>query len=663
MGDFAKQVRYNKIPGPNRPSFKRADWEAVSYRSDTDTEDKRIAMAGLYFDNLLTFIRSEKNLSNLTLTPSATVRILVGLSTIIHWRTLEQAKIPAPKPGERPDLIIPLLLQKTMAGATGQLFPPDELITGLGDGLKYILRELQSMPISEGLRTEYEAKYEDLKSIRRELDMAVLYNCVVEFWLDCVGNSYGLINHRDGLALVPFDPDQEIARIVSDYRRQNYLLQDEILANEDWHFHWPNAVKRKWCEIPLVSQIIYAIDRIERIELGQDDKVLDSASSAVAAKLMLRTGYYKNFLNVPLKKLHNFTLNEIINGWQLLQSLSRVIFDSLSPPESTDLKGILRSAPTIARKVLCSTFSKALNIKKARAQQLIDVFVFGHGSSQEVWTQPLVYCEGHYCLVIPCILSVKLQRIVEGWMRQGGLELERRGPEFEHFCREELQSSLARSPIERAVTIIKDRVQFSPPKESEEEIDLVIIVGNAVLLVELKCILWPTDALQMANYRDTIEDAVKQIKRKRDVVLRNYKYFSKRVEQLGYASPESPKIIACVLTNSEFLAGFSIEFMPIVDLVLLRHFFENEHINAQTRGGGRTIEQHSIQFYKDKTEAVEILERYLRDPPQLWETKQIVIRRDIVTPIESPIWGKLIHQTFQVEMDVQKMFSRYGITP
>jgi hypothetical protein len=186
----------------------------------------------------------------------------------------------------------------------------------------------------------------------------------VELWLDCVGNGYGLGSHPHGLALVPFYPEQEIARVVSDYRRINYLLQDEMLVNECWHFHCSNAVKRQWCEIPLVSRISYAIDRIDRIELGQSDKVLDSAGAAAAAKLILRTGYYKNFLNEPLPKLHNFTLNEIINGWQLLQSLSRVVFDWLNPLEFSDVKRVLLFAPIIVREALCSAFSEALNIKK-----------------------------------------------------------------------------------------------------------------------------------------------------------------------------------------------------------------------------------------------------------------------------------------------------------
>ena len=59
-----------------------------------------------------------------------------------------------------------------------------------------------------------------------------------------------------------------------------------------------------------------------------------------------------------------------------------------------------------------------------------------------------VRCEDDYWLVIPCIHAVHLERIVEGWMRQGGLELERRGPEFERFCWE-IYKSLSHAPLSK----------------------------------------------------------------------------------------------------------------------------------------------------------------------------------------------------------------------
>ena len=271
-------------------------------------------------------------------------------------------------------------------------------------------------------------------------------------------------------------------------------------------------------------------------------------------------------------------------------------------------------------------------------------------------------CEDDYCLVIPCIHSVHLERIVEGWMRQGGLELERRGPEFERFCREFLRISVARSPIKEAITIVKQPVQFSPPGEQGEEIDLVIVIADTVLLVEAKCILWPDDSLQFARYRDTIEGAVKQIKRKHDAVVRHYTDFSNRLAQLGYALPASPTITCCVLTNSAVFAGFPVEGVPIVDLEILDAFFENDYIKVEVQQQGKVVERHTLRFYKDKTEAGHVFEAYLLDPPPLRDMKQSVIRREVVFPVEYRDFGKFIHTTFRVEMDGQKMMTRYRNT-
>ena len=160
-------------------------------------------------------------------------------------------------------------------------------------------------------------------------------------------------------------------------------------------------------------------------------------------------------------------------------------------------------------------------------------------------------------------------------------------------------------------------VQFSPPGEQGEEIDLVIVMADTVLLVEAKCILWPAESLQFARYRDTIERAVKQIKRKRDAVIRHYTDFSNRLAQMGYALPASPKIACCVLTNSAVFAGFPVEGVPIVDLTILDAFFEKDYVTVEVQRQGKVVERRAIQLYKDKTEAGHVFEAYLLDPPHL----------------------------------------------
>src|SRR5262245_11664602 len=438
MGEFATRVTNGTIDGPHRPRFNREAWEALARREDTDVDDKRLARAGIVFDDLLTCLRSEMRLSHLPLQPSAIMRLAVGLATWNYCRIAAQVqeKFPTPKPGETP-ILIESSLEGLQISVAGQLFAPDELITGSGDELKYLLDALRSLPTNQTLRTEYDASRKDIDVISREFNIALKYSRAVEYWLDCVGLGYGLTHHQDGIAHVPYDPDQEIALQVSSYRRAHIHLQDQGDIFNLWMYQLPDAAKRKLCEIPLVSQVCLVFDRIESIELSQNSRLSDSAMLAVADKIILQSGYYQNLLNEPLPKLHNFTLNEMINGWRLLQSLASVVFDEMSArifhnaqelPRFASVEELPRFAPKIASRVLCATVSKALRMEKHRAQQLVEVLVYRGTSSQEVWTQPLVRCEDDYWLVIPCIHAVYLERIVEGWMQQGGLELERRGP-------------------------------------------------------------------------------------------------------------------------------------------------------------------------------------------------------------------------------------------
>jgi hypothetical protein len=670
MGEFARQVKNEKIPGPYRRTFKREDWEAIARREDTDLDDKRIASAGLFFSDLLTFLRSDMPLFNSSLNPSAIARSFVGLAT---WRyclisAQGQRKFPIPKHGEHPVLIWSSLEALQISTATGQLFDPDELITGLGDALKYILDEWQSNREHQGLRTEYDATPEDINDISFAFNQEISYSCAVEYWLDCVGHNYGLTHHRDGVAHVPFNRDQEIARIVSIYRRLHLNLQDKDYIYQQWFHQLSTSEKKRFCEIPLISQICLANDRIQSIELSQNGKVLNMAAFAVAEKIILHRSYYQNLLDEPLPRLHDFTLNEMIDGWRLLQSLAAAVFDEISSfvsdntkelPRFASAKEMPRFAPKIASRVLSAVFSKALHMEKHRAQQLVELFVFRDVFSQEVWTQPLIRCEEDYWLVIPCIHSVHLERIVERWIRQGGLELERRGTEFERFCRESLHIPVAKSPIKDAITIVQQGVTFSPPGGNGEQIDLVIVIADTVLLIEAKCYLWPDDSLEFTRYRAKIDGAVKQIKRKHDAVVRHYTAFSNRLAQLGYALPASPKIVCCVLTNSAVFAGFPIEGVPIADLDILGQFFDNELIKIEERRGGKVFERHAIQFYKDKTEAGHVLEKYLLDPPQLRDMKESVKGREVVFPVEHEDYGKFIHTTFRVEIDAEKMMARY----
>lgn len=659
MGKFSKDVRHNLLDGPNKKGFKKELWTNANRKYDIDNDDLNLIEAGLFFDDLLVALRERKELEKIPLAPIAIVKLLLSILTL-HFFKISKS---APNWGEvDKDFAVSKILEQEIKLKTGQTFSPDELITGMGDGLKHMLRQLLSLE-NDYLGNELTASDEHIRQINYEFNLAIVYQCAVEYWLDCVGNGYALKKRDEGIEISPQDEKLETSRIVSVYRRLNIEILNGVSFNSHWRCQIKLKTKRELCKIHLISKV-YGRNGIEKIELGLTNKVLDSASASIGAKMFIEHGYYGKLIKTPLPNFGNFNLDQIIDGWRLLQSLATTSFDDIKATDCLDdsktinTNSLLKFSIRVKKTILVATFAKALNIKTLRAEELIGVFIFSGSPSNEIWSQPLISIDNYYYPIIPALISVHLLRIVETWMRQGGLDLDVRGKEFEKYCINELSQSIIKSSIKDSVYIHKTSFNFYPLNQREEEIDILIAIGDTVLLVEAKCILWPDDSLQFANYRDTIEAAAAQISRKKDSVLNNFEYFSKCLQKLGH-KVKPKNIISCVLTNSAVYSGFPIDGVPIVDISILGTFFRNELIKSEERNRDQSLSRYVISFYKDSKEASEVVESFLLDPPQLSDTKRFVYQREVEFPFKHIKYGSLIHKTFKVEINAEDMVERH----
>lgn len=658
MGEFANLVRHGKIAGPSRPGFRRTDWVERMGSTTLDAADQRILHAGIALDDFLSSIRKRIRLDDIDLQPDAVIRLIVGFITYNLSLIQENFGILVEEVAVSRQLKSTAILKNAIETAGGQKFTADEVLTGCGDGIKHMLRQLVNARPEDRSRGEKHVTVGDVVAIVAEINNATLYHSAVEIWNDCLGNEYGVEFQDGNLEVCPSRPDLEIARVVSTYRRENMALRDFMNFGELWNFKWNRSEKKEKCEIPLVVKI-YGIQRIDRIDLGVNDKALNAAVLGVASMLWLRHGYYQSFLDEKLPKLANLSINQIVAGWRILQSLAAAILNSVKIEAADNPNEILRCSPRISNRLLCGTLAKALAVDQVHAQKLVDVFVFTGDNSQDLWLQPLLRLGEDYVLVIPCIHSAKLERIVEGWMRQGGLDLDRRGLQFEKYCRNELNFHARRSAISAEIQIVSHEVKFIDCDGNPEKIDIVVIVGGAVLLVEAKCILWPDDALRLSNYRETIEGAAAQIKRQREAVLSSYPEFVRRLRELGYEAPSDGSVSCCIITNSAVYAGFPIDGVPVVDLPMLARYFENKYIKIERRNNGRRVSENAIRFYGDANQAGQNLQSYLAAPPQLDDMKEYVKARAVFFPIDSEPSGRLIYRTYSVDVDIDAMARKY----
>jgi hypothetical protein len=163
MGQFAKDVRRGKISGPNQRGFSRTYWQAQHDEDSLDEEDKRLLFAGLFFDDLLSFLRKEKGISEIALTPDAITRLVIAIATLNLFRIHEESDLKRLKGDAPATMVMSQVMERTVKLQNGQQFTPDELMTGAGDGLKHMLRELLVANATPSQLTEYQA---DASSVR-----------------------------------------------------------------------------------------------------------------------------------------------------------------------------------------------------------------------------------------------------------------------------------------------------------------------------------------------------------------------------------------------------------------------------------------------------------------------------------------------------------------
>ncbi|WP_147330403.1 MULTISPECIES: hypothetical protein [unclassified Duganella] len=658
MGEFANKVRRNKIAGPNQKNYDQALWK-TALTTASDEEDKRVITAGLFFDSLLSFIRSEKNFAELISKPEVVIRAVVAIS-VLNFKSVMQATEIERKPGEKAVLQVSSILEKKLTLGNGQKFHPDEILSGLGDGMKHILRELLSRTGDPSVPDGEELSVEQVNLIAAELNNATNYQCAVEYWHDCLSNKFGVEATEGGVAVTPKDVELEKARSISIYRRNKISMNDGLLFQRHWKT-WPLALKKELMRIPLVEKV-YGNEEISKIDVGFKNSTIENGAISVGAVEMIKAGCYGKLLREELPNFSNITLDIVIDGWRLLQSLALLMAKNLKPIRENNVGDFLRYAPTISKNVLTSMFAKSLNISQEKASHVLDVFVFGKGNSYDTWSQPLIPVGENFCLALPCIHSISLLRVVEGWMRRGGLDLDRRGKEFEAYCIDELDGHIKKSPIKNDVQLVKKSVNFHFKDNRSEEVDIVLVIADTLLVIEAKCILWPDDSLQFANYRDTVEKATVQISRKARAIGDNLGEALQQLGKMGCNVPLNPKIVPCVLTNSAVYSGFKFNGVAVVDLPILNAFFSNSHTKYGKLLGNKVVSTNKISFFEDAKNAGEVIESYLGAPPQLTDLKIDTIERRIEFPIRNESFGAIFHDIFSVEVDVDRMEKLYGNT-
>lgn len=663
MGEFSKMVLTGQIDGPVSRSFKLSSWKDAFNKcsSVTDNDDLRIFEAGLFLNKVLEFIRATSIVDKINLCQLEKLRLFVGLSILNMKHIGAASRINHPKAGPDGSVTPSDFLQmKVAVPSTGQEFSPDELISSLGDGMKYIVRRCLEGVVCNDC-SHQAASNNNLDEFAFETNVAIMYHVASELWGYFLGSDYEVVETDSEILLRSTNKTMEEARIASIYRRQKNELDIAFHTNQYiGGLRARGILMRAAPTVPVVDNVEFEKGEVKSITLQAETLDEEELAKSFSFNTTLANAFYEGISSQPLPNFSGLTLKEIISSWSLLQTVSDRAVKNIKELEIYNADDIRELTPIISKEILEDMFCSALNVEREKAKSIVDVFVFKGQRNQELWAQPLIPYGGSFLLSVSTIYSVSLTRIFEIWLRQGGYDLEKRGGNFERAFRERIGAIIDESYLKDSVYIIPNSIKIKVSKKQKEEIDALVVIGDSILLLELKCILWPEDSMQFLNYRRTIEGGVRQAIRKREFLVKNHSHLVDVLRKQRIPIPQNPKIIPCIVTNYAAYAGSPIDGVPVADINILKGFIENKFTLAQSVFRGNLELEKTKRFYSSLKEASDIIESYLMSPPQLKRMKQGLKPRRLTLPIE--LDKKTIHKdTWDVEINSAEVLREYGV--
>jgi hypothetical protein len=604
--------KYKKSPIklPYEENFSIAHW-ASTFRAcnDGSIQDRRLYEAGRWFYKRFEILKRKTSALYSKELPKNVTRLQVGL---INW-DCKQAELSFNNYMES---------NKDRGISIADMSDSSAYIEGLINASRYsIAKALREQCNSASCPANTVNIFDDWLDINKEI--SILYNGISSLFQECLWNDWYIISTTEE------NNDIDIIQPSNLNTIENYhinLLRWKSISEAgliyEWVCHTPIQKKERILR-SIPSRIygdVYNEDGRIKLKVGnfKVDNLNDIPFEIFAqADLRKNSFFTEKFYTEALPGTENLNLQQILHGWGLIVGLAEDIYSKLVD-KSRSHNTLLEYSSYFSQSELENLMESILCISSKQASKIIDLLTFKN-EDHDLWDRPLVKIDDDSIVIILKALIANPIRLASRLLNELGFKkMGDKGKFFEEFAR----NSLAQKNKLNNAQIYLRNYPFNDGKVGD--IDLVLAIGNVVLLCETKCSTFPSEANQIYNYYESLKKGSLQANRSAKYVSNNLSSFLNEVSFINL-SPASVKILPVVISNYPLATGLSFNDMPVIDLRILEQFIGDgkyEKFSCATSESLFPITE--IQFYYSESEAENGIEEYLRNPPQVITHKQDV---------------------------------------
>jgi hypothetical protein len=594
----------SSIKCPNQQGFSLSHWKLTFQTYNRSSEDRKFYEAGLWFHKRFELIRNELKEISYKDTKENLIRFQVGS---LNWDIKKCVKN---------NLFFDISSQAESMSISRSIERASDY-ENLIDSARFPLSDvLKQKGKSTSMSCIESALFTWLNKTR---EVSILYHGLENLFNACLWNEWYIEQQNTEIGnidlLRPIDYQKYIIFKINLNRFKSLSLE----SIDSWINHTPKSAKDFLLNLPRLSTQIE--DQGQRIKLGvsKAPPSFDFPPLEILSinHLLTDSFFSKEFYEIPLSKMKNLSLMQMLKGWRFIYSLSNYIDENLKDDEeSFSAENLLKYSPKFKKIDLANLICDTTSISFEQSVKFIDVLTF-KDVRDDLWLKPLIQINDSDLTVVFEALKTDPIRLASNWLKEADFDIGKKGKVFERYARERLQEKNNLSNVE---------VYLNEFKYKAGDIDLILRVGNIIIICEIKCSLPPVNALDEYNYFQDLRKGAYQASRNVNFVKNNINNFLKKVNFKAMRN-DSVFVYPAIISNLPLATGMKFNGIPVVDLrIIERYICEGKFIKySQMTAKGFTPLNDQVQFYSSEKEAEERLIDYLENPPQIKEFMEDIV--------------------------------------
>ncbi len=322
--------------------------------------------------------------------------------------------------------------------------------------------------------------------------------------------------------------------------------------------------------------------------------------------------YYPFIYKEKIEEIKELSINDMIIMFTRLSNLINKIVDAkIETKQRMSLLSV-----KISRKDIVQLLKQTTIYSKKQIELFLEMNTneMDNNCRINLRKKPLLLLGNTYLCLMSAIATPNYSYLADVWLDAAGVDLTRRGKDFERYIKKSLEEVLAKKGYSYYIPQIN---KFTNKDGEYEEIDLLINLKNIVVIAEVKCIKYAMECRDTHNNMKIIKIAANQIKRKADFIKM---YKDELSDFIG--DMEGKKIIKAIITNYPIFAGSDVDDIPIIDFYLFDSYFRSGKLTHVALGSNNVSEFNVIPYYSNEDELCTELETFLDNPPSIDELKK-----------------------------------------